>query len=219
MNKIPLPNIFLYEFEIDINLINDALSKLLENKQIKRIPADPTIQNTSYAIYPIDSDSKIVPIFHEQLFIKLQECVDEVVSIHFKENIKLCICDSWLTKAEFGMRGNWHTHQLSFLSGLLYLSDHEKSETHFTVKDDFYEKNSHMFKTIMNENEYIYKIKPRKGTLLIWDSNTPHKMSPHTGKTTRYTLAFNTFLTGNIGIPTASISLHCNDVKDLSNKY
>lgn len=220
MNKIPLTNIFLYEFFIDEKLVDDSLAQFLAIEKTKFVPANSKEQSNldANAIYPLDNDNKILPIYHSELFSQIQNCLDEVAKIHFTADQKLVICDSWITKAFMGQRGTWHTHQLSFISGLLYMTDHNKSETLFYLNDPFYDNHSKMFLPIIQQQEYIIKVKPQKGKLLLWDSTIGHKLSPNTDMKTRYTLAFNSFVTGKIcDKPTMVLSLDCRDVKQQSN--
>ena len=205
---------------IDEELVNQAMPKFLSYENTKSISSgnNNSSGTDANAVYPVNSNGDLIPVFDENLFAEIQNCVDQVTNIHFKDGIKLAICDSWITKANMGQRGTWHIHQLSFISGLLYLTDHEKSETLFWLDDPFYKNHKTMYDYILRQQEYIVKVQPKKGKLILWDSTVAHKLSPNLDKNIRYTLAFNTFLTGNISqFSSMRLSLHCNDVKEQSN--
>jgi predicted 2-oxoglutarate/Fe(II)-dependent dioxygenase YbiX len=79
------------------------------------------------------------------------------------------------------------------------MTDQEKSHTIFSLEDPFFEKYKNPFGTIsLNKIPYDFSIKPVKGKLVIWDSSLFHRISPVLEQNTRYTLAFNTWMTGNI---------------------
>lgn len=218
MNKIPLTNIFIYEFSIDENIVDNALAHFLSYQNFKALSSNRSGPNESLGIYPTDKNNNVIGIYEEKIFGEIQKYVDEVTRIHFTDNINLSICDSWLTKTTMGQRCEYHLHQFSILSGLVYLTDHKKSETYFTLDDPFYENHKTIFGPIIKKQENVVKIQPKKGKLIIWDSTIPHKLSTHTDTTTRYTLAFNTFFTGSIhNQPSMRLSLDCKDVSQQSN--
>jgi hypothetical protein len=144
---------------------------------------------------------------HKELFTWLQKCVDEVATEHYPDK-KLSICDSWLTRTKFGNSTSKHHHRLSIISGLLYLTTHNRSETNFFFLDSWSEPYQ-MFQ--LTEPKKI-SIKPEKGKLLLWRSDIDHSVEPHTDiKNIRYTLAFNTFFDGVLSdFPTTKLNLTVN---------
>lgn len=214
MNEIPLPNIFIHEFFIDIDLVEKALDYFISLENVDSIKTTRSDNSTS-VIYPKNSEQQTLSMYHPELFVEIEKCVDTVCEIYL-ENQKLKISDAWLTKTNFGGNTLTHMHSLSLFSGLLYLTDHERSETVFYVDNPF-EKNYGIFKAVLKKREYSYSSKPKKGKLLIWDSHLNHKINTHNDQKTRYTLAFNTFLTGKIyDHPSARLELDLKDSKKQS---
>ena len=218
MNTIPLPTQFIYEFSIDQDLVNKSLEYFLSLNlksvnSIRNINSPEFLESTGInGRY----DNTVTSVYYKELFDELQKCVDQVGAKHFKDQ-KLVICDSWLTRSKFGHEAKAHWHALSVFSGLLYLTDQEKSHTIFSLEDPFYEKYKHPFGDVaLNNIPYNFSIKPVKGKLIIWDSSLLHRIGPIPEKNTRYTLAFNTWMTGNISsLPTGTLISDVVDVEKM----
>jgi hypothetical protein len=210
MNKIPLASSYIYEFFIDENLVDEAFSYFMSQNIDEQGEFD---RDASLALYCQYKDQKLVPWYYEKLFVELQKYVDEVCNLHFISS-KLAICDSWLTKSTFGKHAKLHNHNFSIFSGLLYLTD-SNTNTKFYMDDSFYTKNLHPYGIIMHKQDYILEVVPKKGKLIIWDSSIKHSIATNKEKTTRYTLAFNTWLTGNVSqMPTGLLRTNVDTVKN-----
>lgn len=210
MIKQPLTNIFLYEFDLDPNLADRVLEDFLKKpyKAVNHV----NYSASAKALYN-NAKTDWESWFDKELFVELQKYIDQVCDIHFS-NSKLAICDSWLTKTDFGQRGEFHHHPFSIFSGLLYFTDHEKGNTVFLIEDPIYKKYSQLFSQTIKLQKYEYASQPKKGKLIIWDSHINHKISTHTDKKSRYTLAFNTWFTGVVGYDrTAKLISHVVDVE------
>jgi len=200
MNAIPLPTQFIYEFSIDQDLVDKSLEYFLSLdfkslNSVKDTNSSEILESTGITT---KNGHTVTSFYHKELFNELEKCIDQVAEKHFK-NQKFAICDSWLTRSKFGQRGISHWHAWSVFSGLLYMTDQEKSHTIFSLEDPFFEKYKNPFGTIsLNKIPYDFSIKPVKGKLIIWDSSLFHQIGPVVEKNTRYTLAFNTWMTGNI---------------------
>jgi hypothetical protein len=111
-----------------------------------------------------------------------------------------------------------HYHTNSIFSGLLYLTDHEKSETIFEMEDAFYNKWERILK--VKRVNHVYKSYPKKGKLLIFPSNIAHKIGKHLDKNIRHTFSFNTWVDGIIGSdPTQYLESCLTDVQTMNQKY
>lgn len=194
MNKIPLVNSHVYEFFIDPNIVDEAFKYFLSLPITTKGAGRP--QTGAKSLHGATSENEYIPFYHEKLFIEIQKCVDLVCDLHFK-NTKMAICDSWLTKTEFGKQSTIHTHNCSIFSGLVYFSD-STTPTKFILDDPFLQKNAHLFESIIINQNYTQSVEPKLGKIIIWDSSLKHKISVHKEKDVRYTLAFNTWLTGSI---------------------
>ena len=219
MNAISLPTQFIYEFSIEQDLVYKSLEYFLSLdftsvKSVKDTNSPDFLQLTGLTT---KSDHTITSFYHKELFNELEKCIDQVAKKHFKDQ-KLVICDSWLTRSKFGQRGVPHWHVWSIFSGLLYMTDQEKSHTIFSLEDPFYEKYKHPFGPIsINKIPYEFSIKPVKGKLIIWDSSLLHRIGSIPEKNTRYTLAFNTWMTGNIS--TLSTGALISNVVDVTQQH
>jgi len=215
MNSIPLPTQFIYEFSIDQDLVDKSLEYFL-SLDFKSVNSTKDSNSTEYlTLTGIDNKTglPITSFYHKELFDELQKCIDQVSEKHLK-NQKLVICDSWVTRSKFGQQGQGHWHSWSVFSGLLYMTEQEKSHTIFSLEDPFFEKYKHPFGVrCVNYIPYNFSIKPVKGKLIIWDSSLSHRIGPVPEKNTRYTFAFNTWMTGNVSIyPTGNLISNVVDV-------
>jgi len=215
MNAIPLPTQFIYEFSIDQDLVDKSLEYFLslDFKSLKSVKDPDSAELLELTGVTTKNGHTVTSFYHKELFNELEKCIDQVAEKHFK-NQKLVICDSWLTRSKFGQRGFPHWHAWSVFSGLLYMTDQEKSNTIFSLDDPFFEKYKHPFGTVsINKIPYDFSIKPVKGKLIIWDSSLSHRIGLIPEKNTRYTFAFNTWMTGNVSIyPTGNLISNVVDV-------
>jgi hypothetical protein len=219
MNTIPLPTQFIYEFSIDQDLVDRSLEYFL-GLDLKSVNSIRNINSPEFLESTGINDrygNAVTSVYYKELFDELQKCVDQVGAKHFN-NQTFAICDSWLTRSKFGQSGLPHWHAWSVFSGLLYMTDQEKSHTIFSLDDPFFEKYKHPFGTeSVNKIPYDFSIKPVKGRLIIWDSSLLHRIGPIPEKNTRYTLAFNTWMTGNIS--TLSTGTLISDVVDVEKMH
>lgn len=221
MEKINLPNLCMYQFSVDTKLVDDALDYFLKLDDInyKRIETDAV---RSFDVYPgsmaRETDEKpYIPLYHKELFEVLYKCINEVSANHFT-NVQLGISDSWLTKTNFGEESTEHFHQCSIFSGLLYCTDHPRSETLFYTVDEFHNRWQQIFPT--KQQNFTYKSNSVKGKLLIFPSTIKHKISRHSDKKIRHTFAFNTWINGMISDhPTRYLESNLIDPDYLNQKY
>ena len=126
----------------------------------------------------------------------IEECVHKVKEDikPYKENIsQLLISQSWMNCSNKGEVHHIHSHALSILSGILYLT--EPSITIFQY-DSIYG-NEFLFSKEDFFERYSYQAK--KGDLIIFPSSIPHYVGPHLDDKPRYSLAFNTWFKGSMG--------------------
>lgn len=199
MNKISLASTFLYEFDVDKSLVDNYLVRFLNQKNIveRSVNHKDRINNPSTALSAIDDNNNLISFYDEELFNYIQLCLDQVSSIYL--NFQVGICDSWVTRTKFGQIGNWHNHYNSMFSGIVYLTDHDNSHTEFQIMDSLYNKITPWISPeIVKNNSYTIKYKPQRGKILIWPSDVSHRISISKDKKPRYTLAFNSWMTGSI---------------------
>jgi uncharacterized protein (TIGR02466 family) len=116
------------------------------------------------------------------------------------------ITQSWLNYTYPGQAHHAHMHDNSFLSGVLYINAHEDAITFISGR-------GHSIRlTTDNYNPFnsdTWKVPVESGDLIIFPSRLVHMVeSTPTDRTmTRVSLAFNTFLRGEIGDPKERIHL------------
>mgnify|MGYP001412000150 CR=1 FL=1 len=125
----------------------------------------------------------------EECLYKVKEDIEP-----YKKNIsQLLISQSWMNCSSKGEVHNIHTHTLSILSGILYLTEPSNTIFHFDSiygnqflfpKEDFFE---------------TYNYQAKKGELIIFPSTVPHYVGPHLDNKPRYSMAFNTWFKGSMG--------------------
>lgn len=210
MEKHPLTSTFLHEFNLDIDLVNRALKDILQKSNsvtISNFNLSPDLDTTTNLLFHKTDDDKHLPIYNEELFNELQKCVDEVCNLYFTSQTKLAISESWMTRTAYGAKSVIHYHPFSIFSGVLYFN--EQSPTIFEIEDPFTQKHKKIFSHIMKYQQPQQILSyPKKGKLIIFDSQISHGISLNVNQTKnsrwispepRYTLAFNTWFTGQVG--------------------
>ena len=152
--------------------------------------------------------------FHPQLFDFFDECVKEVQSIYYKDHLSFPIVDCWVNKYTTSNRLVKHNHPNSIICGLYYVTTHEGyGSTIFEASNpwNFMSPSNNMMLTINKETNNIIsgKIEPRAGNLVLFPPSLVHYMDTiQATSTTRYTIAFNTFVSGIVdNVQTKKISI------------
>jgi uncharacterized protein (TIGR02466 family) len=112
-------------------------------------------------------------------------------------NVELYITESWFNKTVKGQTHHRHWHPNSLLSAVVFLeSEGESGRIKFiTSQYDMIEYN------ILDSNLYnsrSWSVIPEKGSMLIFPSNVEHMVEEYLSDTPRVSLAFNTFIRGNV---------------------
>lgn len=186
----------IYEFESSLELADDVLKNATKLNFLNMSKVDKKITPLTIG-YNKNPEGILESFYHEELYSWIRGKIQQISDIHF-ENLKLDISDIWVVKSIFGQSSDIHTHALSVFSGVYYLQDCERSETQFYFHDLFHKAWYDLLGNHLKKENFIYKSKPKKGKLIVWPSNISHKVLPHSGKDTRYSVAFNTFFDGVI---------------------
>ena len=219
MKTIPLTSYNIYEFECDDELTNKILDDI-KQQQIVWETASPNDDVYNYSGYLGSADS-LVPYYHHELFNWFDDCL-KTISKNQCDNIKLTICDSWLTKSNLGQYANMHNHTASIYSGLFYLSTHNTAETIFEYKDVTIKNLLGSVGSHIKLNKVdTFVSKPEKNKLIIFPSDILHGVRINKDvRQTRHTLAFNTFYDGIISsMKTGILDIKVNSVKDRYEAY
>lgn len=116
-----------------------------------------------------------------------------------KNEVEFYITQSWLNMTNTSEFHHAHTHANSFLSGVFYLEADEDMDsiTFHNSRDSF---NFH----IPCDDWFMYfaktwKFKIKKNTLIIFPSTLMHSVDNVKSEKQRVSLAYNTFIKGNLG--------------------
>jgi uncharacterized protein (TIGR02466 family) len=168
--------------------------------------------------------------YNKKLFDWFDQCTDQVCKIYFKDSISLPITSCWVNKSSKLENHHTHQHPNSVISGIFYLTTHDKAETVFFYKNPFFELgNTDLLRTCKNIEMMLVdrsttitgKIKPEKGKLILFPSSLVHGTRPNFDLYPRYTVSFNTFFSGKITEQaeetnlTTAITLHPVTVRQL----
>ena len=204
MNIISPISIPFYEFTADEELTNDVL------EDVKNLNFDMSNEgnNMSYAngFY-----------YHPKLFDFFDKCLSELkTTLKFKEKLDLTIVSCWANKNSKLEYHHYHPHPNSIVSAIFYLTTHESGNTVFVIPDPWY-KNINSFMECSTKTGQSYgedlpqisgKNKPVSGKLVLFPSHVKHKVLPLTSNENRYTISFNTFLSGVLGEDNRSVYLN-----------
>lgn len=182
-----------YEFQCEEILTEEIYNQVLSSSVF--------VKNTTNRIADRDY------FYNDKLFDWFDQCVDQVCKIYFQPGVSLPITSCWANKSSKLEKHHTHQHSNSVISGIFYLTTHNKAETVFYYKNPFSELgNTDLLRTCKNidmkfedhPTTLIGKIKPEKGKLILFPSSLVHGTRPNLDPYPRYTVAFNTFFSGKI---------------------
>jgi uncharacterized protein (TIGR02466 family) len=178
----------------------------LFSKPVFKTPIDIgniDLSNIKWAMNYQNWISESQTIFNDPAFHQLAENAFNGVCEYFygimqaKEEVQICFTESWLNKTEKGQSHHRHWHPNSILSGVIYLdTEGDTGRTRFitsaydTIEYGINESNLY--------NSRSWSVTPEKGSMILFPSNVEHLVDAYQGETPRISLAFNTFVRGNI---------------------
>lgn len=145
--------------------------------------------------------------YNAKLFDWFDQCIDQVSKIYFLNEISLPIISCWINKSSKLEKHHTHHHPNSILSGIFYLTTHDKAETVFYYKNPYVEMGAtslilaskDLEKNLVDRPSTIMgKVAPEKGKLILFPSSITHGTRPNPDLHARYTISFNTFFSGKI---------------------
>jgi len=118
-----------------------------------------------------------------------------------KNNIELYITQSWLNYTEANQYHHKHEHPNSVVSGVLYFdSDIKNDKILFTSSKGYQQIKPEIDNTkwnLWNSGTWFFSVET--GNLFMFPSSTTHQVQIKKGNNTRISLAFNTFIKGDLG--------------------
>ena len=130
----------------------------------------------------------------------VSKCINETRSnLSWRQETvpELAISQSWLNRSDTGEKHHKHSHPLSILSGILYLT--EPAETEF-ISPSIYSLPSIIAPdkiTQFTSNTTTFKAKIK--TLVVFPSTLKHGVGPNLEAFSRYTFSVNTWIKGSHG--------------------
>jgi hypothetical protein len=195
MKIIDCLHIPFYEFQCDEGLVDNVLQRATNTK--------------------FNPDGVSDYFFDQNLFRWFEQCLEDVGGQLYNDKIKLKISTCWINKIDKFENIHLHHHINSIVSGIMYFSNESSGKTIFEIPNPwFFAENQQVLKLakgVVEDKPPVIKteITPAKGKLILFPSSITHRVTTYTGKPSRYTLAFNAFLSGVLaeGSPTAQLVL------------
>lgn len=189
LNILPIP---VFEFNYDLELTE----KILEEVKLLTYMHNANSENNQVSVEMY---------YNKDLFDWFENCLSQVVERYYLPELKLVITNAWVNKNVFNSKHHYHSHPNSIVSGIFYLTDNASSSTLFYNKVNPWTKmHDEGILAICDMEETILQrsikdsIAPQKGKLILFPSSIPHSVSINKEKYTRYTISFNSFITGVI---------------------
>jgi uncharacterized protein (TIGR02466 family) len=143
-------------------------------------------------------------ILNAKPFANLKKQLDEIVKDYFNKiiltsnNIEPYITQSWLNYTEETQYHHIHEHSNSLVSGVLYINADKNND-----KIKFFNNKYQQIKLEVKEynlyNSVSWWFKVETLDVILFPSSLTHCVEVKKGTNTRISLAFNTFIKGNVG--------------------
>lgn len=199
MNKIPAFIIPLYEFTCDEQMTSTLL-EMAKQGEYKPNASNKTSQQR---------------LKYKPLIDWFEQCLQEVnKDLNDETSFDIKVTDCWLNKSSYTEKHHMHSHANSLYSGILYLTSHDKkSTTKLFFPNPFHNiefTNLFVMKesALTSKKALVAEITPVAGKLVIFPSQIQHETTTNITRDNRYTIAFNSFVSGIIGVDDNLTRLH-----------
>ncbi len=152
--------------------------------------------------------SKNTFILNENEMLDINKFCNEALQTYFKNvinpitNTSIKITQSWLNYTKLNGFHHEHDHPNSIISGVFYFSA-DKSKDIISFRKSDYKQIQILYKEANDYNTMQTDIKVESGDLVLFPSNISHYVPQTENSKTRISLAFNSFVYGDIGLPEA----------------
>jgi hypothetical protein len=175
-----------YEFDCDATLVEEVF------EEVKQLDFTANEKN-AISMGP--------SFYNERLFVWFDECLEQVRKKYYIDSVKLDIVACWANRTNITQSHHFHKHPNSIVSAVFYLTEGEGGETCFFTKDPWLQYTE--FLNIDKEQDAQRRLlktilPPRKGLLRLFPSSVEHTVAVHKSRTPRYTISFNTFVSGDL---------------------
>jgi uncharacterized protein (TIGR02466 family) len=181
----------IYLSKINRELTSKELSFIDKVKSDSHTNEGNLTSNDNYIL-----NNKIFKDLKEQLNLKLKDYFDKIICP--ANNVAPYITQSWLNYTEKNQFHHRHQHYNSLISGVFYINCNEQFDKikFFSDKYEFIKfklKEYNMY----NTSGWVFPVKT--GDIILFPSNLNHMVDIKEGNNLRISLAFNTFIKGEIG--------------------
>lgn len=194
MDLFPTP---LYINHIDDPLINQQKNYLLNLPKVLNM-GNLRSENGYIFEYPLFTELKKTIIEHIKEYVNI---------VYPNSNLDVYITQSWANYTEPNQYHHKHSHPNSFISGVYYINAIKNEDMIKFYKDlPFTFQINHNQSNNYNSGDVAILVET--GDLVLFPSNFTHNVPPTTSKEIRISIAFNTFIKGNIGDELSSTALY-----------
>lgn len=190
----------LYTAKLDKSLIQDQMDFFdSSSESVFKNTLNHQSKNSYVLEEPCMKDLKSAILDHVNSY------KENVMSI--RDNVEFYITQSWLNYTEESEGHHSHYHPNSILSGVLYISTDDDDSISF-IKD--YRKDTIQFSVPKKMNVYNSDrmfLSVKDCALVIFPSSVQHEVIQKNTSSTRVSLAFNTFIKGEINHPAGLMHL------------
>jgi uncharacterized protein (TIGR02466 family) len=204
---IPLFATPLYIKTLGVELPVQDAKAIMENEEYIRVPADNgwRTNNSSLLDKPEYQSLKAIIDYYMEYYAY------DIVKMD--PNLKLRMIASWCVMHKKGDWAHRHSHPNSVFSGVLYLkADPNAGEIEFMKAIGTLNLFSPaMLPKVIDYNVYnssSWMVAPTDGMLIIFPSCLEHAVNPSRSDEDRFVVAFNYYLTGQIGAENGLSKLH-----------
>ena len=190
-----------------IDIFPTAVMKFKINRTFTKDELD-FVNKHENTFYPNSGNkySKNTFILNEMEMGDINKFCNDSLQIYLKNiinpltNTSLKVTQSWINYTELNGYHHEHDHPNSIISGVFYFSA-DKNKDIISFKKNEYKQIQILYKEANDYNTLQTDIRVESGDLVLFPSSVPHYV-PHTENTkTRISLAFNSFVYGEIGLP------------------
>ena len=148
-------------------------------------------------------------ILHNDRMIELTKFIGNSLEEFCKETwdfntdkVHLYITQSWTNRTKPGEYHHVHSHQNSIISGVFYFEGNENDIIEFWNSNSWLTGDRWAFQRLKNNhfNSDAWQYPAEVGTLLLFPSHLVHSVPEVEGEKDRYSLSFNTFFKGELGL-------------------
>ena len=145
-------------------------------------------------------------IFEEPELASIKEAVEEQLDFYAKEVMgieqKLYVTQSWSLVNNPGIGMHGHSHSNSVISGSLYFCKMPSPPSNMVF--DRHRTYQQLQLTPKEDRRNIYNthlniVTPKQGDVVLFSSSLQHYVEPNASTESRFSIAFNTFIRGDLG--------------------